>query len=68
MKRTNVNLTDADLGAIRIIRERYGLTNTTAAIRLALRLTSQQGDTGMNVATSGAIKKQRATPPRQEEK
>lgn len=44
MKRTNINLTDADQQAIQVLRERYGLTNDAAAIRLALRVATQGAD------------------------
>lgn len=44
MKRTNINLTDADQQAIQVLRERYGLTNDAAAIRLALHVATQGAD------------------------
>jgi len=46
MKRMSINLTDDDLRAIQIVKVRYGLTNTTAAIRLALRETARQIEIG----------------------
>lgn len=47
MKRTNINLTEDDQQSIRIIRQRYGLTNDTAAIRLALHLIAQRKESKM---------------------
>ncbi len=36
-KRTNINLEDEDQAAIALIRQKYGATSDTAAIRFALR-------------------------------
>jgi Arc/MetJ family transcription regulator len=36
-KRTNINLEDEDQVAIALIRQKYGATSDTAAIRFALR-------------------------------
>ena len=43
-KKTTIYLNEADREAIAIIKQRYGITSDSDAIRFALRIVSEQGE------------------------
>lgn len=61
-KRTNINLEDEDQQAIAFIRQKYGATSDTAAIRFALRKLLREEEDGQLQRPARAYRQDR--PPR----
>ncbi len=62
MKRTNLVFNETDLDCIRIIQQRYGLTNATNAIRMALRVLANAGPLALAPLSSEPCPPYAATP------